>query len=421
MNPIKILIVESELTAAKSLALDLETTGYQIAGIANSGIKALQKIAEANPDLILMEISLQGDIDGITTSEKIQAQYQIPIVYLTSLSDKTILKRARNTQPQGYILKPYQVEDLKAIIDSIFQQHKPIEIHWSKLRRKAKLANYKVKKIAHQTLGVSLIGDSDRQSKREQYQQSLPKLSPEDAKIVATLREEGICLTSLPELKLPHTKRLLKEMVMLHPHLYTLSHLQNWQIGIPSLRKFFYTEILFWGLGERLLDIIENYIGLPLLFQGVDLRRDIADGTVQGVRKWHLDIDDERMIKVIVYLNNVGNSGGPYQYISRSWTNTIIKSLGYTSGYVDDREIAAIVSPEKWKTCAAKAGTIVITDPSRIFHRVKPAKRSRYSLTFGYTSKYPRVSLSEFKLSETEWQRLSPGLSQRQISCLNLT
>ena len=351
-------------------------------------------------------------------SEKIQAEYKIPIIYLTSLSDRATLKRARNTQPKGYILKPYKLEDLKAIIDSIWQHQEPIKIYWKRLHRKAKIASYKVKKIAHQTLGLPSLSDRNRQLEREKYHQYLPKLSTEDANIVSTLRQEGVYLTSLPEFKLPHTKRFLKEMIMLHPHLYTLSNLKNWQVGIPSLRKFFYTEILFWGLGERLLDIIENYIGLPLLFHGVDLRRDIADGTITGVRKWHLDIDDERMVKVIVYLNNVGNSGGPYEYIPRSWTTHITKSLGYTSGFVRDDAIAAIVSPDKWKTCAAKAGTIIITDPCNTFHRAKPAKRNRYSITFGYTSRFPKVSLSQIKLSAEEWQRLTPGLSKRQISCL---
>ncbi|MDJ0680514.1 MAG: response regulator [Xenococcaceae cyanobacterium MO_167.B52] len=418
MNPINIFIVEGELTTAKSLALDLEQAGYKVVGMVKSGVKALQKIPETNPDLILIEIALPGDMDGITTSQKIQTEYKIPLIYLTSLSDKATLKRARTTNPKGYILKPYKLEDLKIIIDSTCHNQQALKIYWQKLQRKAKLANYKVKKIAHQTLKIPSFSDLNRRLQRDKYQQYLPKLSPEDANIVSILQQEGVYVTSLAEFKLPHTKRLLKEMIMLYPHLYTLSHLKNWQVGIPSSRKFFYTEILLWGLEERLLNIIENYIGLPLLFQGADLRRDIANGSVKGVRQWHLDIDDERMVKVIVYLNNVGNSGGPYEYIPRSWTRDIAKSCNYTSGFVNDNEIAEIVPFDGWKTCAAEAGTIIITDPCNVFHRAKPAKRSRYSITFGYTSRFPKVSLSEFKLSAAQWQRLNPSLSQRQISCL---
>ena len=175
---------------------------------------------------------------------------------------------------------------------------------------------------------------------------------------------------------------------------------------------------LFWGLGERLLDIVENYVGLPVILNGVDLRRDIADAPITDARQWHLDIDDDRMIKVIVYLNNVGKTGGPYEYIPLLWTDRIIEALSYTSGFVSDEAIAKIAPPPEWKTCAAKAGTIIITDPRSVFHRAKPAKRNRYSITFGYTSQFPQVSLNEFKLSPAEWQRVTPSLSKRQLACL---
>jgi hypothetical protein len=92
--------------------------------------------------------------------------------------------------------------------------------------------------------------------------------------------------------------------------------------------------------------------------------------------------------------------------------------LNYTSGFLDDDAIAKIIPPENWKTCAAKTSSIVITDPCNIFHRAKPAQRNRYSITFGYTSRIPKVFLSEFQLSPEEWDRITPQLSKRQISCL---
>lgn len=418
MKSINILIVEDELVAAETLALNLKHYNYKVLGIVNSGIEAIKKVAETQPDLILMDIVLKGKIDGITTSQKIQADYNIPIIYLTSISDRNTLKRARETKPKGYITKPYNPQDLKATIESALRQHGPIESSLKRVRRKTKLATHKVKQIAHQNLYLPSLSDRERQSKREKYCQHLPRLSKKDSQIVSALQSEGIYITSLPELRLPHTKRFIKETIVLHPHLYTLSHLKNWRESIPSMRKFLHTEILFWGLGERLLDIIENYIGLPLLFHGVDIRRDIADAPITDARQWHLDIDDDRMVKVIVYLNNVGVTGGPYEYIPRSFTKEIISSLGYTSGFVDEETIAKIVPPQNWKTCAAKAGSIIITDPCNVFHRAKPAKRNRYSITFGYTSRLPKVFLSEFQLSPEEWKRITPNLSQRQIACL---
>ncbi len=418
MRSINILIVEDEPITAKILAQDLQQAGYRIVGVVDSGRQAIQQIAATKIDLVLMDIVLKGEMDGITISKQIKANYNIPLIYLTSLSDRATLKRARETKPSGYIVKPYNVDDLKATIESAVQNHNLLTTNLRKIKRKAKLATYKIQKIAHQTFDLPSL--RDRNLKREKYRQSLPQLTPQDRDIVATLEREGVYITSLAELKLPYTKRLIKELITLHPHLYTLSHLTNWRVGIPSLRKFSHAEILFWGLGERLLDIVENYIGLPLLFHGVDLRRDIADAPLTDARQWHLDIDDDRMIKVIMYLNNVGKTGGPFEYIPRFLTQKIRDSLGYTSGFVSDEAISKIISPQQWKTCAAKAGNIVITDPCNVFHRAKPAKRNRYSITFGYTSRIPKITLSEFKLTPEEWQCITPNLSQRQIACLRL-
>ena len=420
MRLINILIVEDQRTTAEILAQNLKQAGYQIVGIVESGGKAIQQIVTAEIDIVLMDIVLKGGMDGIATSEQIKADYNLPIIYLTSLRDRATLKRARKTKPSGYIVKPYNFDDLKATIDSAVQNHNPLTTNLRRIKRKAKLATHKIQKIAHQTFfDLPSLRDCDRNLKREKYRQSLPQLTPQDRDIVATLEREGVYITSLAELSLPHTKRLIKELIVLHPHLYTLSHLTNWRVGIPSLRKFSHSEILFWGLGERLLDIVENYIGLPLLFHGVDLRRDIADAPLTDARQWHLDIDDDRMIKIIIYLNNVGKNGGPFEYIPRFLTQKIVDSLGYTSGFVSDEAITKIVSPQQWETCAAKAGNIVITDPCNVFHRAKPAQRNRYSITFGYTSRIPRIFLGK-KLTSKELQKITPNLSQRQIACLRL-
>lgn len=418
MKPINILIVEDELILAKNLAHKLKHCGYEVLGIVDSGVKAITKVAETQPDLILMDIVLKGDMNGIATSQKIQVNHQIPVIYLSSYSDRTILKQARETNPKGYIIKPYAFADLKATIESTLHRQNPIKSNLKQISHKAKLASYKIKQIAHQNFHLPSLSDRDRQLKRENYQHRLPQLSDEDAQIVSSLWQEGIYVTSLAALRLPHTKRLLKEMMVLHPHLYTLSNLNNWREGIPGLRKFLHTEILLWGLGERLLDIVENYIGLPLLFHGVDLRRDAADAPLTDARHWHRDIDDERMVKVIIYLNNVGVTGGPYEYIPRSYTEHLNTALDYKSGFISDEAISEIIPPQNWQTCAAKAGSVIITDPCNVFHRAKPARRNRYSITFGYTSRIPKVFLSEFQLSSEEWQRITPKLSKRQIACL---
>ena len=79
-----------------------------------------------------------------------------------------------------------------------------------------------------------------------------------------------------------------------------------------------------------------------------------------------------------------------------------------------------IVPSLLWQTCTGKATTVVITDPCNIFHRAKPATggKDRISITFGYTSRIPKIALSEFKLSGKEWELVAPKLSLRQLACL---
>ena len=418
MNSINILIVEDELILAKNLARKLKRCGYTCIDIVRSGLKAIEKVGQTNIDLILMDIIIQGDLDGIATIQKIQENHRIPIIYLSSYSDKDTLKRARKTHPKGYLTKPYSLNDLKATIDSIFYNDAPVKSNLKRVEQKIKLATFKVKQIAHKDLYLPSVNNLNRQIKKDKYRDYLPQLSPEDTRIVSILEKEGVYMTSLSELKLPHTKRLIKQLKILQPHLYTLPKSGNWREGIPRLRKFLYMEMLFWGLGERLLNLVENYVGLPLMFHGVDLRRDSADAPLKDARHWHRDVDDERMVKVIVYLNNVSETGGPYEYIPRSFTQQLTKALNYKSGFVSDEVISAIIPPQQWQTCAAKAGSIVITDPCNVFHRAKPAKRNRYSITFGYTSRIPNLFLSQFQLSPAEWNRVTPHLNKRQIACL---
>jgi signal transduction histidine kinase len=116
MSQGKILIVEDELIAAESLALDLKRLGYEVIGIVNKGEKAITLVAETKPDLILMDIMLKGAMDGITAAEKIYQTWSIPIVYLTAYGDVKTLERATNTGAYGYLIKPYKLADISSTI-----------------------------------------------------------------------------------------------------------------------------------------------------------------------------------------------------------------------------------------------------------------------------------------------------------------
>ena len=95
----KLLIVEDEMILAGDMQMQLEKIGYDVVGIASSGKNAMKLTKETSPDLILMDIVLKGDMDGIDTSKELNKLYNIPIVYLTAYFDDEILDRAKKTQP----------------------------------------------------------------------------------------------------------------------------------------------------------------------------------------------------------------------------------------------------------------------------------------------------------------------------------
>ncbi|MBF0118293.1 MAG: response regulator [Desulfobacterales bacterium] len=112
----KIMIVEDDVLISKMLEISLQYMGYEITSIVNSGELAVKK-AEDRPDLILMDITLSGEIDGVEAANQIRTKFKTPIIYLTALSDDEIFARARQTQASGYLIKPFQEAELKATIE----------------------------------------------------------------------------------------------------------------------------------------------------------------------------------------------------------------------------------------------------------------------------------------------------------------
>lgn len=113
----EILIVENEFVIAANLQETLEGLGYGISGVAISGTEAIEKAVAMRPSLILMDIRLQGAMDGVEAAERIWNQLQIPVVYVTGHADKITLERAKLTFPFGYILKPVKERELYAAIE----------------------------------------------------------------------------------------------------------------------------------------------------------------------------------------------------------------------------------------------------------------------------------------------------------------
>jgi len=124
MEATRILIVEDEGVVALDIKNRLESFGYVVSDIVPSGEEAIEKTSAQIPDLVLMDIKLCGDMDGIAAAEEIQKRVNIPIVYLTAYSEEKTLQRARITEPYGYILKPYNERELLISIEIALYKHK---------------------------------------------------------------------------------------------------------------------------------------------------------------------------------------------------------------------------------------------------------------------------------------------------------
>jgi len=112
-----IMIVEDEFIVAQDLAVSLTEMGYDICGIFESGESAMQQARRQRPDLAIMDIMLKGRLDGIQTAQKMQSQYDVPIIFLTAFANQALLERAKMIEPFGYLLKPFTKKELQSAIE----------------------------------------------------------------------------------------------------------------------------------------------------------------------------------------------------------------------------------------------------------------------------------------------------------------
>lgn len=113
----KILLVEDDDVIAKVADWRLKNLGYTVCGRAATGAEAMELVVNEKPDLVLMDINIRGEIDGIETATMIKKGFNIPVVYVTSHSDGPTLERAKATHPDGFIVKPFEDNDLRVAIE----------------------------------------------------------------------------------------------------------------------------------------------------------------------------------------------------------------------------------------------------------------------------------------------------------------
>ena len=119
----QILIAEDDPTLAQDLKYKIENLNYEVAGITHSGEQAVVLAETLRPDLVLMDIQLAGEMDGIEAAQQIRT-LRVPLVYISGNCDSPVLERAQLTEPYGYILKPYRTSDLKISVEMSLQRHR---------------------------------------------------------------------------------------------------------------------------------------------------------------------------------------------------------------------------------------------------------------------------------------------------------
>ena len=137
MSSARILVVEDERITAEDIKDGLKSLGYEVPGVVHSGEDAVRKAGELRPDLVLMDIKLEGKMDGIEAAGEIKKHFDIPVIYLTAYSDENTLERARMTEPSGYVLKepsgfvhkPFKESELHTIIELTLYRHKMEKNH----------------------------------------------------------------------------------------------------------------------------------------------------------------------------------------------------------------------------------------------------------------------------------------------------
>jgi PAS domain S-box-containing protein len=124
MSKGSILIIEDSFIIALHLQTTLESDGYTVVGKFDSGEACLQYLESNKPDIVLMDIMLNGTLDGIETAHVINTKYHLPVIYITALTDKNTVERAKITQPYGYLTKPFEDREIFTVIEMALYKHR---------------------------------------------------------------------------------------------------------------------------------------------------------------------------------------------------------------------------------------------------------------------------------------------------------
>lgn len=287
----------------------------------------------------------------------------------------------------------------------------------------ARLGNRAKREIVHRFPPATWYAEARRAARVDRYRPLLPALSTPQRAQVRMLQEHGFVGASWGSLGLPGTEELKPLLLQLADLLADRapgsdpdrSHLV--MLGRDEMLEDL--RLWQWGLQPEVLDLVENHLGVPARYFGPLVHRELADGRFVDTRRWHRDIEDHRMLKILVWLNDVDEDGGPFTYIPRRASVAAARQLRYVGGFVGDERFGEVAPPSTWLQATGPRWGAGMPDTARIFHRAAPpVARDRYSVTFTWMSRRPLATIPSSPWRPDQVRRCLSGLDERQRATL---
>ena len=260
-----------------------------------------------------------------------------------------------------------------------------------------------------------------RRSNRHQ----LPRLLGRSREIVSKLRREGFYVAPLSEFGLDGNDQLLGNLNHLAGRLeaepppepdkvFTVHATDPQLLEFPFIYQF--------GIQSGLMDLIEAYFGMTMAYHGPYVRRDFRRRSIRRSRLWHRDLEDHRMIKLVVLVREVNESNGPLEILPAQASRSIARQHRYRCGWIQNRKLTQAIERASPHVITGAPGTAVLVDPSRVFHRGRPiaGEEDRYTVFYDYTTASPRRPYyCKSSLGKDAISALMPQLSSRQRRSVN--
>ncbi len=254
-------------------------------------------------------------------------------------------------------------------------------------------------------------------------------LNPADRIIAEALERDAIHATRLWELDLPGSASMFESATRLAQILADRSRspASNGKAILASTAEDMsgFPDLVSWALNPRIIDLVETYLGTPCAFGGVVVLHSNPDGREVSTRVWHRDREDIRMVKVMIYLSEVGPDDGPFEMLQADSQKTLDANLSWRYATIRDDALGAVLNcvdtGDASHRVTGDRGTTFLCDPASRHHRGRPPRQKcRSMMIYTYFAKSPAHSYfcPPAQLSRARLRELANGLSPRQASCL---